>query len=473
MTRLSRFGFRAAGVATAALVTLASLHAHANPEETVWVRAESDPVQQIRAVLAEGKRIQFLDQAPVIAAEFLVEELLKGEGAVGGDLPKLRIGNVRVQGRIDLQRRSINRYVALDHVTIDGGFRCGDCQFRDRFALIDSSSVSSSSATRPALDLSGSRFEDALELQGLRVSGNASLAEMEVTRTLYLDTAVIEGGVDLRQVKAGSLHAYDLSVTGCPTCSVRGKNMSISSDLILEGSRIGGDFSIENARVGGDLNLTFTHFYSPKTFLVATKTDGCLNLTGTVFRRGVDLSNLVFGRLATRIGPETDETTWASMKRLLRQAPFRAELYAQIEEYFRNRGQPDLADAVYVEGRSQERVRQLVGASAAVNWLLEVLVGYGRRPYLALIWSVLFVVLGMRVFPKTAMVCVEPSGHEPKYNSFWFSLDVFLPLTHLRAAEVWAPRPTHSWRWTYLRIHHLLGWILIPLGLAALSGLVD
>jgi hypothetical protein len=449
--------------------------AQADPEETISVKpGEGDPVERIRAALEKDKRIQFQEPAPEVPAEFLIEELLKEEGRESENLPRIRIGNIRVKGRVDLWRRTISREVALDDVTIDGGFRCVDCRFLHRFALVDKSAVASASQGVPALDLRGSRFEDNLELQGLRVAGEAILAQMEVARTLYLDSAIIEGGVDLRQLRAGALHAHALSVTACGKCRFRGENMSIAADLILEGGKISADFSLENTQVGGTLNLRFTYFSSPNTSLAATKTDGCLNLTDTVFKKGVDLSNLSFGRLATRLRAETDENTWSAMRNLLRQAEFRAEQYTQLEEYFRNRGQPDLADAVYLERRSQERVRQLKGTSAAVNWLLEVLVGYGRRPYLALIWSLFFVALGMRVFAREVMVCDKTyEGQELKYNAFWYSLDVFLPLTHLRAADVWVPRPRSTWRWTYLRIHHLLGWILIPLGLAAVSGLVN
>jgi hypothetical protein len=67
---------------------------------------------------------------------------------------------------------------------------------------------------------------------------------------------------------------------------------------------------------------------------------------------------------------------------------------------------------------------------------------------------------------------VESEKPTASYNSFWYSLDVFLPLTRLHAADQWVPDRDEPAAWVYMRIHHLVGWILIPLGLAAVSGLV-
>ncbi len=66
----------------------------------------------------------------------------------------------------------------------------------------------------------------------------------------------------------------------------------------------------------------------------------------------------------------------------------------------------------------------------------------------------------------------DPSKPVVSYNPFWYSVDLFVPLTRLHATNMWRPKSDRWWTWHYLRIHHLLGWILIPLGLAAITGLV-
>ena len=106
-----------------------------------------------------------------------------------------------------------------------------------------------------------------------------------------------------------------------------------------------------------------------------------------------------------------------------------------------------------------------------------------------------------------------------KYSRFWYSLDLYLPVVDIHASEMWVPvwpndsrrvrfrdypkfaglivwsivkrglkfvpilnnlRPTSreveqvkdKVRWHYMHVHALLGWILIPIGLAAVTGIV-
>ena len=64
----------------------------------------------------------------------------------------------------------------------------------------------------------------------------------------------------------------------------------------------------------------------------------------------------------------------------------------------------------------------------------------------------------------------EYSGR--KYSPFWYSVDVYLPIIKLHDAEIWKPKEeyvlTHLWR----RIHTILGWALIPIAIAAWTGML-
>jgi hypothetical protein len=64
-----------------------------------------------------------------------------------------------------------------------------------------------------------------------------------------------------------------------------------------------------------------------------------------------------------------------------------------------------------------------------------------------------------------------PPGALP-YNSFWFSLDLFLPVLGLWVKEKWEPKPEKKWLWAYACAHKVVGWILVPVGLAAFAGIV-
>ena len=66
----------------------------------------------------------------------------------------------------------------------------------------------------------------------------------------------------------------------------------------------------------------------------------------------------------------------------------------------------------------------------------------------------------------------KPPINRRVYNRFWYSLGLFLPFVNLQTAELWKPKRKHMWLRNYVRVHTLLGWILIPIFLAAISGLI-
>jgi hypothetical protein len=50
---------------------------------------------------------------------------------------------------------------------------------------------------------------------------------------------------------------------------------------------------------------------------------------------------------------------------------------------------------------------------------------------------------------------------------------LFLPLANVPDGDVWEPKDDKLGLQIYARIHSLLGWILVPIGLAAVSGLIS
>ena len=57
------------------------------------------------------------------------------------------------------------------------------------------------------------------------------------------------------------------------------------------------------------------------------------------------------------------------------------------------------------------------------------------------------------------------------HNRFWYSFGLFLPVVDLQADTVWKPKADQTFLRNCARMHALLGWILIPIVLAALKGL--
>ncbi|MGA2409281.1 MAG: hypothetical protein ABSG46_02690, partial [Candidatus Binataceae bacterium] len=168
------------------------------------------------------------------------------------------------------------------------------------------------------------------------------------------------------------------------------------------------------------------------------------------------------------------------------------------------------------------------------RWVLRITISYGYRPWLALCWSLLLVVLGYLTFSlgyragviaptdKDAFAEFQtgklPLSYQP-FNGFIYSLDTFLPIINLGLKDKWMPDPNltaglkssaavagtdpkietkpleGSWLGdlvgvyfptiadrtffksgtalrAYLWIHLLLGWVLITLFAAGFTGII-
>ncbi len=151
---------------------------------------------------------------------------------------------------------------------------------------------------------------------------------------------------------------------------------------------------------------------------------------------------------------------------------YSAQPYTQLEASFRGDGYPERADEVYVRLRQRQRDR-LGWLGGAGDWLLERLVRYGRSPERAFYLSAVVVLMGLLIFWREKDVQLQdPKDEGKRYNPLWYSLDLFLPFINLQAAGVWMPRQDSRLRRNYARVHTILGWDLIPIGLAAVTGII-
>ena len=166
--------------------------------------------------------------------------------------------------------------------------------------------------------------------------------------------------------------------------------------------------------------------------------------------------------------PESHE----ALLKLVGQSAYSADVYGNLEAFFLRRGYRGDADRVFIEGKRRERKENLHGLPSLGSWLLDWLVGYGRCPWQAGIPCAFFVALGCFLFSPKRMEPQKLDDAPRVYNRFWYSLGLFLPFVDLQADRVWKPKPHQTFLRNYVRVHALLGWILIPIVLAALTGLI-
>lgn len=245
------------------------------------------------------------------------------------------------------------------------------------------------------------------------------------------------------------------------------QNLSLG-ELDARSMRVEGRATVKNVRIERLWNFehaTFSHL------LLA-------DVDGPTTRGGIRLDGMTYQYIS---GGERDED-WKNLLAWVNQSKFSASVYTDLQEFFRRQGCPDRADAVFVARKQRER-DQMWNAGAWGKYLWNVFlhwsVGYGRTPLRAVLWSALFLVIGFLVFWYQENREPETGEATPAlfraFWSLWYSFDLFIPLVKLPGAKVPIPKANDRFVYVYLlyvRVHMLAGWLLVPVGVAAWTGII-
>jgi hypothetical protein len=263
------------------------------------------------------------------------------------------------------------------------------------------------------------------------------------------------------------------------------------ADIVIRDSEISEDLRISDLRI--KTNSEQEHDPAPPGFqLLGTKIK-TLHLAGISISGKLDLEDDNIGTLdigdyipasadqnqcklvnLTVHSFETRSSRPGSLLEFVNSSGFDPEIYLCLEKFFASQGKTDLADQTFIERNKRfENVRP-----KDLGWLGQTMAGwvagYGRDPKRSLIPCLLVVVVGWFVFAdKTKMKVTEDRFQDRHYNfwyAFWYSLDVFAPIIDLEAAKVWSPMPGQTFRWFFFRLERILGWLLVPIAIAAFTG---
>jgi uncharacterized protein YjbI with pentapeptide repeats len=165
---------------------------------------------------------------------------------------------------------------------------------------------------------------------------------------------------------------------------------------------------------------------------------------------------------------------------------------AQLEKTLRAMGEDSQADAVYLEWKRQERMHlwtsdPLRSIGSVAYWAIA---HYGIRPYRLAGFALFAIVLGAALFAGPGAVTTRTptsTGSLPPLNGVGFvtgigvSLNTFLPVD-TPAGSQWRPSDNtiiafnHSLDLSYSAygtIERLCGWVVVPLGVAAIAGFLN
>jgi hypothetical protein len=164
--------------------------------------------------------------------------------------------------------------------------------------------------------------------------------------------------------------------------------------------------------------------------------------------------------------------------KLVNRARYTPAIYGKLDEFFAKEGFKADADEAFIEGKRRERTESLHGLHVIGSWLLDFLSRYGRHPERVGYIGLGIVLLGCLLFAPNKMELQDvkelekPEDKRRQYNRFWYSLGLFLPVVDLKTSELWGPKRRYRFLRNYVRVHILLGWVLVPTFLAAITGLI-
>jgi len=313
---------------------------------------------------------------------------------------------------------------------------------------------------------------------------------MKVGQVAVLDKAVFEGPVNfVRADFAGSFQA------------AAAKFLNKEKVADFNNMKVGGNASFKDAVFEGPVNFVRAEitgsFLAPQAKFQnkekvanfnSMKVEGGAIFKDAVFEGPVNFDYASFALLDLskvaghfhmqemsykyiKAAPEEPESHKELLK-LADQSAYTADVYNNLEAFFLRQGYRGDADRAFIAGKRRERRENLQGLGWLGSCLLDWLVGYGRRPWQAGIPCAVLVALGCVLFSPKKMEPQKPEDTPRVYSRFWYSLGLFLPVVDLQTDTVWKPKADQTFLRNYARVHALLGWILIPIVLAALTGLI-
>jgi len=334
---------------------------------------------------------------------------------------------------------------------------------------------------------------------------------------LSCDGAKITGNVFLKHVKAeGEVRLIGATIGGdliCEGGQFKHKALSVGREaLSVDRANInGGVFLTNNFKAEGTAVFTATnvvgYFYwkdvnEPELAVLDLRSAkvGTLLDDPKSWPREAKLDVFVYDRIDEN--PPLDADSRVKWLRGHPSGHFLPQPYEQLAAVLRKMGLDEDARDVMI-AKNQEHARYVQWRP---EWLwygfFGHLIGYGYSPWTAFGISLIVIVFGWWLFQRgyrrglvtptgDAEYAIQKDGahvfsHDyPKFNSFVYSLETFVPLVKLGIAEHWEPNGrcralgvkklppmTGGWLRGYLWLHMIAGWLLSALWVGGITGLV-
>jgi hypothetical protein len=171
-----------------------------------------------------------------------------------------------------------------------------------------------------------------------------------------------------------------------------------------------------------------------------------------------------------------DVGQYEAFRQLLREMRYRPTTYDRLADYLKHEGRADEARALRIEGKKrelEEGPRRTGGYIAwAWNAFIFVTLGGGFAPERTFIALMLLIAAARWLYRDPARMRYRGKDEPNPYSPLGYSLDLVLPIMKLDDARDWAPNVEERGRLVATRVFRVLGFVLVPLLVAALTGIV-
>ncbi|MFC4071495.1 pentapeptide repeat-containing protein [Actinoplanes subglobosus] len=476
--------------------------------------------RRVRAAFHAGVEIAFSAGDPPLPGSVVADLLCRPVDRAEHPRAALRLRGATVIGPIDASDAEITVPVRFRDCRFDApvdlsGARLADlqfsgCELRDLrarlMAVRGDASLADSTVAGPA-DLSDVRIggDLVLERARLRHSGGRALAaarlavggsllgsSLHAAGELWLDGAQVGGnlvldGAVLRNPSKRAIAADRLVIGG----NLRaGAGFDAHGDLLLIHSQVGGQLWFVGAKLTSPAGWAL-HLGSAKADSVwlcfAEAPVGRVRLSGlrtetlfdhpAVWPAQLDLVGCTYRLLVARSfeggsSAPAGVVTVPVRRRLewVRRSPdgYAPQPYEQLAEVYRRGGQDVEARRVLLEKQRRRRAGLRLPGRIG-GYLLDGLVGYGYRTWLAGLWLLAFWALGTAAFTAWPPPPRNPA-EAPEPSAALYALDLLLPIINLGHDTAWKPAGTGQYVAAVLVV---MGWVLTTAVVAGLSRIIN